>query len=746
MSQSISTARLQDAAVNGARNGVQAPDEGVRSPNCQRDTLTLSHAAGNHAVGTLLELGNTGTSLRSRGAPHFVEELLCLPGRPLDPDTRLFAETRFGYDFDSVRIHDTGRAAESAIRVNATAFTVGNDIVFGHGEYAPQTSSGLRLLTHELAHVVQQSRGGQYPPNPLPTSNMERSADQAAASALSSAGGPVQIPGACAQGLARLHHPTDTMDDCELELEIEWIRQHMANNPNDPENGRLRERMLELEDEVFARSSGLESPDIQEAPSSEARIPPSYDKLGEPGWTLLSPPGQPTTVSPQVRPRVGSGKIGGLTLTTQGRARATNALSRPERELPSSLVVPQAPPSRSLGKLGDPTLTLHEHRGTTPTSTTRTAGSVLVLGRYERPFAAAGGRQLPVAELLQNDAQRATGLRARMLGGMTSFSETFPQLVPSASASAAVVQEALEGGTVTAIYLDTRDVDFYRGGSLHRADALGHQPGSGAHTAAEYRNVVVALAAGNHRVDVYLRHEGGLSVIRAGQQVVEGAPLPDFLRRHLPPSFFRPTGGTPGRPPTTMVPSQPGRPPGDRPEVNASPNRSMSPASTQPTGAQGRSPGGVVPRGGILSSRAAGASVGVAAMGLDLLAGYLRGRAFQRQIERSVQEMEPEIEARLDRLQPAIEELRATALSSARLYANITIRVHLQRVIGGTDPELGQGPDIVYCGTSLEAVDVSLQNLQDSYPLFFFDVPGWTYGMWWTDFGERITYSIPLAR
>src|SRR5262249_43583700 len=64
------------------------------------------------------------------------------------------------HDFSRVRVHTDGKAAESARAVNALAYTVGADIVFAGGQYAPSTASGQRLLAHELAHVVQQSAGG----------------------------------------------------------------------------------------------------------------------------------------------------------------------------------------------------------------------------------------------------------------------------------------------------------------------------------------------------------------------------------------------------------------------------------------------------------------------------------------------------------------------------------------------------------------------------------------------------------
>jgi hypothetical protein len=91
--------------------------------------------------------------------PIIVDEVLRLPGESLDPQTRANMEPRFGYDFSKVRVHTNERAAESAQAVNALAYTVGDNVVFGAGQYAPFSSSGQKLLAHELAHVVQQGGG-----------------------------------------------------------------------------------------------------------------------------------------------------------------------------------------------------------------------------------------------------------------------------------------------------------------------------------------------------------------------------------------------------------------------------------------------------------------------------------------------------------------------------------------------------------------------------------------------------------
>ena len=91
--------------------------------------------------------------------PRIVHEVLHSPGHPLDAGTRVFMEPRFEHDFSDVRVHTDSKAAESARAVNALAYTVGQHIVFDAGRYAPATTEGRKLLTHEMAHVIQQSNG-----------------------------------------------------------------------------------------------------------------------------------------------------------------------------------------------------------------------------------------------------------------------------------------------------------------------------------------------------------------------------------------------------------------------------------------------------------------------------------------------------------------------------------------------------------------------------------------------------------
>lgn len=98
-------------------------------------------------------------------------------GRPLASGVRAQLEPRFGHDFGHVRVHTDAAAATSARALDARAYTVGADVAFAAGQYAPDSAAGRELIAHELAHVGQQARGGATP-------DAEARADRAAGSAL----------------------------------------------------------------------------------------------------------------------------------------------------------------------------------------------------------------------------------------------------------------------------------------------------------------------------------------------------------------------------------------------------------------------------------------------------------------------------------------------------------------------------------------------------------------------------------
>lgn len=99
--------------------------------------------------------------------PPIVHEVLRSPGQPLDLATRAFMEPRFGYDFSQVRVHTDAKAAESALAVDALAYTVGRDVVLGARQYDPSSREGRKLLAHELVHLRQQGCHAREPGSPL---------------------------------------------------------------------------------------------------------------------------------------------------------------------------------------------------------------------------------------------------------------------------------------------------------------------------------------------------------------------------------------------------------------------------------------------------------------------------------------------------------------------------------------------------------------------------------------------------
>ncbi len=118
---------------------------------------TPAHQALNGAPPSIQRYTGQATG-RANTAPAIVENVLASPGRPLDPALRRDMEQRFGHDFSRVRVHSGASAKQSALDVNAYAYTVGQNMVFGAGRYTPGTHDGRRLIAHELTHVVQQSR------------------------------------------------------------------------------------------------------------------------------------------------------------------------------------------------------------------------------------------------------------------------------------------------------------------------------------------------------------------------------------------------------------------------------------------------------------------------------------------------------------------------------------------------------------------------------------------------------------
>ena len=131
------------------------------------------------------ELHRHASGTGPRYAPPLVHDVLHTNGSPLPDSVRTDMEHRLDHDFTDVQIHSDSRAGESALAVAARAYTVGRHVVFAPGEFSPHTSTGRRLLTHELTHAASNPVGATPPRGALrvssPDDPAERHATQRAA-------------------------------------------------------------------------------------------------------------------------------------------------------------------------------------------------------------------------------------------------------------------------------------------------------------------------------------------------------------------------------------------------------------------------------------------------------------------------------------------------------------------------------------------------------------------------------------
>lgn len=185
---------LQRAAGNQAVSRLLQPERvraGVHRPRLQRQCAACAASGSrcDECEGEEQRLqrsnGSGGGPLPTNDAPPVVHSVLGNgSGQPLESTTRAVMEAHFGADFGHVRVHTGPQAAESAQAISARAYTVGRDVVFGSGQYAPGTVEGKQLLAHELTHVLQQEASASGPQRSLvigpADDEYEREADQIA--------------------------------------------------------------------------------------------------------------------------------------------------------------------------------------------------------------------------------------------------------------------------------------------------------------------------------------------------------------------------------------------------------------------------------------------------------------------------------------------------------------------------------------------------------------------------------------
>lgn len=196
--------------------------------------------------------------------PPIVHEVLRSPGKSLNAAVRAFMEPRFAYDFSQVRVHTDAKAAESARAVNALAYTVGRDLVFGEGQYVPGAPGGRRLLAHELTHVVQQHAVGKVEPSFIgaPSDRFEREADDVSTAIAETGLAPVGASSASIEAVANpsmlagaIQRQTPRVEEVTRQEEEVWPQVEAVSSDNpltklarDPRKAHLKWQRLSKED------------------------------------------------------------------------------------------------------------------------------------------------------------------------------------------------------------------------------------------------------------------------------------------------------------------------------------------------------------------------------------------------------------------------------------------------------------------------------------------------------------------
>jgi hypothetical protein len=191
VSPHLAVARQADGADPAMLQAASAGHAAALNPSA---LLNLQRLAGNASVSSLVgEDAEESSPVR--------EVVSSGGGDPIASSTRTYMESRLGHDFGDVRIHTGSKADASARAINAQAYTVGSNVVFQTGKFAPDTPTGMHTLAHELTHVVQQKAGpvaGTPAPGGIrlssPSDAFEQAAERTATAAISP--GPQRSPAA----------------------------------------------------------------------------------------------------------------------------------------------------------------------------------------------------------------------------------------------------------------------------------------------------------------------------------------------------------------------------------------------------------------------------------------------------------------------------------------------------------------------------------------------------------------------
>jgi hypothetical protein len=218
-------------------------------------------------------------------APPMVHEVLQSSGQSLDSEARKFFEPRFGHDFGRVRVHIDQKAAESARAVNARAYTVGSNVVFAAGEYAPGVNAGRELIAHELVHTIQQSDAA-ISPGALQIGeaddSLEVEANKTAQASLvgESTSRPVSSPAKVARQQA--HPESKEEEEKKKKEQDEQIRRLLV--PGGPSTETREEKEQREKKEAELEAQNKRKKEIKESAQSKAYGRDNLDSPGTWGW------------------------------------------------------------------------------------------------------------------------------------------------------------------------------------------------------------------------------------------------------------------------------------------------------------------------------------------------------------------------------------------------------------------------------------------------------------------------------
>ena len=294
-------------------------------------------------------------------------------------------EIELGQELGDVRVHRDSPAERAAAAANATAFTVGNHVVFGRGAYDPGSARGRKVLAHELVHVLQRSPAGSLGVVP-PGAQAEQQAARGVAGA------------SAAGGLARITERDVTqLNDAELESEYGLVQEWLAEHPTGADHDAGMQYMQEIEQEVATRTA------------SAATAQPAT-----PGASEETPSGEQLSSQPRNYQSMSDEELSGL--ARQGDTDAASEIFARGRATPG--YQEPAPGSEELGSDVDPEFIGPERESYQSGRTDLNEGDIDTYGSFNT--AARGGDELAGHELLQNAFLRVTGQVARRGTGPVS--------------------------------------------------------------------------------------------------------------------------------------------------------------------------------------------------------------------------------------------------------------------------------------------------------------------------------------